>query len=172
MSQAETTRRPGVFLDRDGTIIEDHGDLSDPSQVVFFAETIASLQRLQEGYDLFISHVAEGRRMTKEQVDEIGEGRVWSGENAMEIGLIDAFGGLQDAIQLAAEIEGLENYRTVSLPAQPDPFQQLFKTGSDNVRAWFLKNQLGESYRYYEYLKKVEKMNGVYARMPYDIIIN
>jgi protease IV len=129
-------------------------------------------QMIEEGYDLFISHVAEGRGMTPEQVDSIGQGRVWSGENAKEIGLVDTFGGLQDAIALAAEIEGLENYRTVPLPAQPDPFQQLLKGGTDNVRNWFLKKELGDHYRYYEYLKKSSQMNGILARMPYDMEIN
>jgi len=127
---------------------------------------------IEEGYDIFISHVAEGRGMTKEQVDEIGQGRVWSGENAKEIGLVDEFGGLQDAINLAAEMEGLEKYRTVSLPKLPDPFEELFKMGSDNVRIWFLKNELGEKYRYYEYFKRASEMNGIYARMPYDINVN
>jgi len=125
-----------------------------------------------DGYDTFISHVAEGRGITKEQVDEIGQGRVWSGENAKEIGLIDEFGGLKDAIELAAEIEGLENYRTVDLPSLPNPFEEMFKLGSDNVRARILKNELGEKYRYYEYFKKASNMNGVFARMPYDIYIN
>ncbi len=129
-------------------------------------------QSIEKTYDQFISHVAEGRNMTKEQVDEIGEGRVWSGEDAKEIGLVDEFGGLQRAVELAAEIEGLENYRTVALPAQLDPFQQMFKTGTDNVRVWFLKNQLGEHYRHYEFLKKSSEMKGVLARIPYDIIIN
>ncbi|NQU52983.1 MAG: signal peptide peptidase SppA [Bacteroidetes bacterium] len=127
---------------------------------------------IEEGYNTFISHVAEGRGMTKEQVDEIGQGRVWSGENAKEIGLIDEFGGLQDAINLAVEIEGLENYRTVSLPSLPDPFEELFKMGSDNIRTWFIQNELGEKYRYYEYFKKASEMNGIYARMPYDIFVN
>jgi protease-4 len=127
---------------------------------------------IEDGYDIFISHVAEGRSMTKEQVDSIGQGRVWSGENAKEIGLIDDFGGLKDAIALAAEIEGLDEYRTVDLPSLPDPFQELFKVGSDNIRARFLKNELGEKYRYYEYVKNMSGMNGVYARMPYDIFIH
>ena len=109
--------------------------------------------------------------MSKEQVDEIGQGRVWTGENAKEIGLVDEFGGLDKAITLAAEIAGVEDYRTVSLPALPDPFESLFKTGTDNVRARFLKNELGEKYRYYEYFKKASQMNGVYARLPYDITI-
>jgi protease-4 len=127
---------------------------------------------IEEGYDLFISHVAEGRGMTKEQVDEIGQGRVWSGENAKEIGLVDEFGGLQDAIKLAAEMEGFEDYRTVSLPALPNPLEEMFKMGADNVRVKILKNELGENYRYYEYLKKVSEMNGIYARLPYDIYVN
>jgi protease-4 len=127
---------------------------------------------IEDGYSTFVSHVAEGRRMTVAQVDSIGQGRVWSGENAKEIGLIDDFGGLKDAIALAAEIEGLDEYRTVDLPALPDPFQELFKVGTDNIRARFLKNELGETYRYFEYFKKMSGMNGVYARMPYDIFIN
>lgn len=127
---------------------------------------------IEEGYSSFISHVSEGRKMTLEQVDEIGQGRVWSGENAKEIGLIDDFGGLKEAINLAAEIEGLDNFRTVDLPALPDPFQELFKTTSDNIRARIVKNELGEKYRYYEYFKKMSGMNGVYARMPYDIFVN
>jgi protease-4 len=129
-------------------------------------------QNIEEGYDLFISHVADGRNMTKEQVDKIGEGRVWSGENAKEIGLVDQLGGLQDAVKLAAEIAGLENYRTVSLPAQLGPFQQILKGGTDNIRAWFLKKELGESYKYYEYLKRFSRMDGVQARMPYELEVN
>ena len=127
---------------------------------------------IEEGYDTFISHVAEGRGMTKDEIDEIGQGRVWSGENAKEIGLVDEIGGLQDAIDLAAKMENLEKYRTVSLPSLPDPLEELFKMGSDNIRIWFLKNELGEKYRYYEYFKRASEMNGVYARMPYDIYLN
>ncbi len=129
-------------------------------------------QSIEKGYDTFISHVANGRNMSKEQVDEVGQGRVWSGENALELGLIDQLGGLQDAILLAAEIAGVENYRTVPLPSQADPFEELFKTGTENIRARFLKNELGEAYRYYEQLNKLPQMNGIYARMPYDMSIN
>ena len=128
-------------------------------------------QSIEEGYDIFITHVAEGRNLSKEQVDEIGQGRVWSGGNALEIGLIDQFGGLQEAIELAAEIAGVENYRTVPLPSQPDPFEQFFNQGTDNIRTWFMKRELGENYRYYEFLKKATGMNGIYARIPYDLVI-
>jgi protease-4 len=131
------------------------------------------LQRsIEEGYDTFISHVAEGRKMSKAQVDSIGQGRVWSGENAKQIGLVDDFGGLKEAIAMAAEIEGLDEYRTVDLPSLPDPFEELFKMGTDNIRARFIRNELGEKYRYYEYLKKMAGFNGIYARLPYDINMN
>ncbi len=127
---------------------------------------------IAEGYGTFISHVAEGRRMTKEEVDAIGQGRVWSGENAKEIGLIDEFGGLEDAIELAAEIAGVEDYRTVSLPRLPDPFEGLLKSGTDNIRIRLIKNELGDKYRYYQYWKKSTSFNGIFARMPYDIYVN
>lgn len=127
---------------------------------------------IAQGYDTFLSHVAEGRNMTKEQVDFIGQGRVWSGENAKEIGLIDDFGGLDDAVRLAAEIAGVEEYRTVSLPALPDPIEQLFKNATDNIRMRIIKSELGDKYRYYEYFKRATIYNGIYARMPYDIYVN
>jgi protease-4 len=129
-------------------------------------------QNIEKGYDTFISHVAEGRGMTKKEVDEIGQGRVWSGENALDIGLIDQYGGLQDAINLAVEIEGLDNYRTIDLPHQPDPFEELFKTGPDRLRGWILKKEQGDSYRYFQFLKKASGMNGIYARMPYELNVN
>lgn len=127
---------------------------------------------IETGYDVFITHVSDGRKMDKTAVDEIGQGRVWSGENAKEIGLVDEFGGIDDAISLAAEIAGLENYRTVSLPRLLEPFEELLKSGGDNVRIWWMKKELGENYRYYECLKNITRLNGVYARLPYDIEIN
>ncbi len=150
----------------------ENSDLLTMTRPMTSHERMLMQRNIEDGYDTFISHVANGRGMTKEQVDEIGQGRVWSGENAKEIGLVDNFGGLKEAIDLAAEIAGVDSYRTVELPALPDPFQEIFKSGGDNVRAWFLKNELGEKYRFYEYFKKATNMNGIFARLPYDIYIN
>lgn len=122
-------------------------------------------------YDVFLDRVADGRNMTKEAIDEIGQGRVWTGENALEIGLVDELGGLGRAIEMAAELSGLENFRTVDLPALTDPFQEFLKGGSDNVRARILKNTLGESAKYYELVERAGKMNGVYTLLPYSIEI-
>jgi protease-4 len=134
-------------------------------------EKLLLQQNIEDVYDTFISHVADGRKMEKTKVDEIGQGRVWSGENAKENGLIDQYGGLKESIELAAEIAGLEGYRTVDLPSLPDPIQELFSTGTDNIKAWWLKNELGENYKYYEKIKEVASMKGILARMPFDLDI-
>ncbi len=122
-------------------------------------------------YDTFISHVAEGRGMGKSAVDSIGEGRVWSGINAKQIGLIDVFGGLTKAIEIAKEKAGLENYRIEELPEQVDPFQQIMNQLSEEVKVKILSNELGSSYKYYKFLKNIESYNGIQARLPYEISI-
>jgi protease-4 len=109
--------------------------------------------------------------MSKEEIDEIGQGRVWSGANAIEIGLIDGFGGLEDAIKLAAETANLETYRTVDYPKLQDPFQQFMKEMQGNVRVSILKNELGNQYKYYEALQKITQQQGIQARIPYEVEI-
>ncbi len=122
-------------------------------------------------YNTFITHVAEGRNMTKEEVDEIGQGRVWSGANAIEIGLIDGFGGLEEAIQLAAEAANLESYRTVNFPKLKDPIEQLLEDLQGNVRVSILKQELGTEYKYYETLRNLTTQEGIQARIPYEVEI-
>ena len=126
---------------------------------------------IEEIYDTFISHVAEGRGMTKEEVDEIGQGRVWSGANAIEIGLIDGFGGLNDAIAMAAEAAEVESYRTVGYPELKDPFEQIMQELQGNVRVSILKNELGNEYKYYEAIQNLTKLDGIQARIPYRVEI-
>ncbi len=150
----------------------ENSDLLTLTRPMTAHERMLMQNSIEEGYDTFISHVAEGRGMTKEAVDEIGQGRVWAAEQAKEIGLVDEFGGLNDAIALAAEMEGLEDYRTVALPTLPNPLEEFLKMGGGNVRARIIKSELGDKYRYYEYFKKVAGMNGIYARLPYDIYVN
>jgi protease IV len=122
-------------------------------------------------YHTFISHVAEGRKMTTDEVDSIGQGRVWSGADAIKIGLIDGFGGLDTAIHLAAKLAKISDYRITSLPEQKEPLQQIIeslKGSSDDV---LLKKELGDAYDYYMYIQNIKNMKGVQAVMPYQIII-
>jgi len=126
---------------------------------------------VEEVYETFITHVAEGRDMSIEEVDAIGQGRVWSGANAIENGLIDGFGGLQEAIQLAAEAADIEKYRTVDYPELKDPFEQIMKELQGNVKASVIRQELGREYRYYNTLKNMIGMKGIQARIPYDVEI-
>jgi len=126
---------------------------------------------IEDIYSTFISHVAEGRNMTTEEVDAIGQGRVWSGSNALEIGLIDGFGGLDDAIAMAAEAANLEKYRTVNYPKLKDPIEQLLEDFQGNVRVSILKNELGNEYKYYNAIQELKNQQGIQARIPYEVEI-
>jgi protease IV len=126
---------------------------------------------VEEVYSTFIELVANGRSMTPAQVDEIGQGRVWSGINAMEIKLIDEFGGLDRAIEVAVERANLEQYRIVELPKQEDPFEALVKQFTGNAKAKLIENELGTNYKHYKNLQNLLKNQGVQARIPYEIEI-
>jgi len=122
-------------------------------------------------YTTFINHVAEGRNMTPEQVDAIGQGRVWSGADALKIGLVDELGGLDKALDAAAKLANISSYRISERPELKDPFEEMIKKMSGNVKASIIENQLGTSYKYYDYLKKMRTMEGFQARLPFFIEI-
>ena len=88
--------------------------------------------------------------MSQENVDDIGQGRVWSGSNAMDINLIDEYGGLEAAVAGAAELAELEDYRVYELPEQKDPFQELLEQLEEDMQTSWMKHQLGDQYKYYK----------------------
>jgi protease IV len=150
----------------------EHADMPSLTRPMTKFESDLMQNYIEEGYALFVSRVADGRKMDFAAVDAIGQGRVWSGENALKIGLVDQLGGLDVAVKAAAEMAGLKHYKLINLPELTDPFTMFMKGGTDNVRTWFLKKELGETYQYYDQLKRFSQMKGLYARMPYDIVIN
>jgi protease-4 len=125
---------------------------------------------VEDIYQTFINHVAEGRKMTVAQVDSIGQGRVWSGENAKSIGLIDVFGGLDDAILIAAGKAKLTNYRIVKYP-EKDKYTEMFEKLMDDSEETAIQEKLGSAYIYYKNLESVKNINGVQARLPFFIDI-
>ncbi len=124
---------------------------------------------IEETYQTFIGHVSEGRKIPVEKVDEIGQGRVWSGANAIDIKLIDKFGGMKCAIKHAAKMAKLENYRIVEYPKLKDPFQQIIEDLTGQARMAFMKDELGLAYRQYNRIMNMISNQGVQARIPYDI---
>lgn len=126
---------------------------------------------IDDVYTTFVNHVAEGRSMSFEEVDAIGGGRVWSGVNAMEIGLIDVYGGLEKSVEIAAEMASLDNYRVTSLPTLEDPFTRLMKQITGGVKAKIISNELGSAYELYKQVEKINEMEGLQAIMPYTLDI-
>lgn len=123
-------------------------------------------------YSTFITHVSEGRSMEVAQVDSIGQGRVWSGIDGLRINLVDETGGLRKAIAIAASMAGLDEYRTIGLPSQKDPFTQFMEDLSGDPSESKLKEQFGVFYPFYKEIQYLSGVKGVQARMPYSIDVN
>lgn len=121
--------REKVGLDIDGVSTNAHSDLE--VNMVYKGmnpEEQAMMQRMIErGYDLFTRRCAEGRHTTQDSIKMIGEGRVWLGKDAIGIGLVDCLGNIDDAITKAAELSGVEQYKTVYYPEKKDPMEELLK---------------------------------------------
>ena len=105
-------------------------------------------------------------------VDSIGQGRVWSGADAMKIGLVDEEGGLYDAIDAAAKLAGVESYSIRELPQTQDPLTRIISQLSGDIRIRFLKQELGEYQRFFDELQEIKNLSGIQARLPYFIEIH
>jgi protease-4 len=157
----------GITVDTVNT--NTHSDFGSPFRAVNDVESIVIQKGVEDIYTTFVRRVAEGRKMTPEQIDSLGQGRVWSGADAKAIGLVDELGGLEDAIKIAAKKAKLENYKLDELPKQKDPFQELIKEFSGDVSTSIMKSQLKENYDYFMEFKKLSESKGIMAQMPYEI---
>jgi protease IV len=130
-------------------------------------------QHVDRFYDHFLERVAAGRGMTIQAVDSIAQGRVWSGTDALKIGLVDALGGLDEAVTLAALEAGLDDYLIIELPELTDPFTRLIRQMSGEVRMeQKFANRLGHNYSIYKMVRDMGEMEGVQARIPFVMNIH
>ncbi|MFO7370506.1 MAG: signal peptide peptidase SppA [Bacteroidales bacterium] len=127
---------------------------------------------VDETYKTFVSHVSDGRKLPYESVDQIGEGRVWSGTNAQDRKLVDVMGGLNDAVDIAAKKAGLDNYRIVELPKQEDPFTQVMKELTGDVRERLIRKELSEFYPQYRAMKEMLSGDRIQAKLPFEVRIH
>ncbi len=157
----------------DGVKTNKYSDLGNTSRPLSADEFNIIQEEVDYIYDDFIGKVSTGRNVEKANVDSIGQGRVWSGTDAKEIHLIDEFGGIERAIELAAEKAGTTDYRLTYLPKQGNPVEQILNEimGGGDEESKIIANALGVNYKYYRQLKQIVKMSGVQARMPYLIEI-
>lgn len=123
-------------------------------------------KHVTDTYNDFITLVSTERDLRKSFVDSIGQGRVWSGSDAIGIGLVDELGGIEKAIAYAAKQAGLESYSIKEFPKQEDVFESLLKTESQEYYTKTLKNNLGDKAKYIEAIERINHIEGVQALMP------
>ena len=130
--------------------------------------------KIQEGvknvYSTFISRVSDGRDITTQEVDAIGQGRVWSGYNAKDIGLVDLYGGLETAIVIAAELAEVDDYRVISLPKIEDPFTKIMNDLTESNLVTFFETEFNLMDT--KKIKKVKDLitsDEIQTRIPYLI---
>lgn len=124
-------------------------------------------------YAQFKQRVAEGRKRDTAYIDSIAQGRVWTGKRAIELGLVDRFGGLQDAVQCAARMAGLKEYKVSEFPEPRNLMDEILGKKDPMNYAGKMKQEIGEdNYAIYQELKRVKEMsNGVQARLPFRFVI-
>lgn len=125
---------------------------------------------ISQGYDLFVSRCAEGRHMTKEGIEKIAEGRVWTGEMAKGIGLVDELGGIDKALEIAARKAELKGYTIVSYPTKKDILSTLLDVQPNNYgESQVLKSQLGDYYKDFNLLRNIKERAMIQARVPFEL---
>lgn len=146
----------------------DMGSLNRP----FNTEESAIMQNMvNNGYELFIKRCAEGRKMPIEDIKKIAEGRVWTGSDAKELGLVDELGGLDRALEIAAEKVGIEKYSIITYPAEENFFSTLMNQSKNDYIEGKISETLGDYYNYLIFVENLKAADRIQARMPFDLLI-
>ncbi|MBP5650615.1 MAG: signal peptide peptidase SppA [Bacteroidales bacterium] len=156
----------------DGVSTNKHSDAGGTMRPMNAEELAVYQEFIDDFYGVFTQRVADGRGMEQSAVDEIGQGRVWAGSDALKIGLVDALGNIDDAVAKAAELAKLDNYKISYYPKKKDFWTKLMeKSSSDNNVQAFIKQELGDQYYIYQGLNQLKRAEGVQAMMPMQISI-
>lgn len=127
---------------------------------------------VNNGYDLFLTRCSEGRGISKEELDKIAQGRVWTGSKAKELGLVDELGGLDKALEIAIAKADVDAYTVMSYPKKDGFFESLMNTKPDNyIKARMLNGKVGEIYKQFSILENFDKCDRIQARVPFELNI-
>lgn len=148
--------------------LADLGDITRP----FNEEEKALMQNMvNKGYELFTQRCAYGRKMPIDEIKKIAEGRVWTGEMAKDLKLVDELGGIDRAIAIAAERAEIEDYTVMSYPKQEDFISSLMSSGTDRYLSARMKDELGVFYEPFRHIQNLKNSDPVQARLPFMITI-
>ncbi len=157
----------------DGVTTGKYADLGDISKPLSPDERAILQNQVNHGYDDFTKAVAAGRHKTQAYINSIGQGRVWTGEQAIKNGLVDRLGNINDAITSAAKMAKLSDYKLIEYPEQKSILDKFGSSFNVEMKTRAIKSELGDNYRYYEQIKGVtQMMRTPQTRLPYDIVIN
>lgn len=149
--------------------LSDFGEMTRP-----FNEDEKGLMQMMitRGYNTFVGRCAEGRHMKKEAIEKIAEGRVWTGETAKKIGLVDVLGGIDKALEIALKKAKIDTYTIVSYPDKKDFLTSILDSKPTNyIESKILKSNLGSYYNDFNLLKNIEQRNKIQARIPFELNI-
>jgi protease-4 len=157
----------------DGVKTGKYADLGEVNRPLTPEERAILQNQVDHGYDEFTKAVATGRNKSQAYINSIGQGRVWTGTQALKIGLVDRLGNIQDAIIAAAKKAKIKNYNVEAYPEQKS-FLNKFGAGLNaEVKERFVRSELGDNFKYYQQIKGVtQMMRTPQARMPCHIVIN
>jgi protease-4 len=168
---SQLTKKIGINVEQ----VKTHENAARYSPFVPLDEKLkaVTLEEIEYIYKTFVTHVAQGRKMTFAQVDAIAQGRVWAGSEAVKIGLVDKIGGLNDAIQEAAALAKTKTYSTQNYPEYEKDFNDLLANlPFGKSKESFIKEEIGEeNYKIMEEIKRLQAQKGVQAMMPFEINI-
>ncbi len=160
----------GITFDREMT--HELSDFPNVLRAMSANETSMMQNYIERGYDTFVTRCADGRSKQKAAIDSLGQGRVWSGGQAIGIGLADKYGNLHDAMEQAAKLSGLNSYMVIEYPKEKDFFSLLMDDLEAKAGSVLIKTQLGEDYGLYQRVKNFGFIYGMQARMPFEIKLN
>ena len=145
-----------------------YADFGDIARPMHEDEKALMQGYIENFYDVFLTRCADGRGKTKEEIDLIAQGRVWTGEQALERGLVDELGDLEHAIKVAAELAGLENYQIKTVSGSSDSFMEFLKKQMGEAKLSIVRDALGDEYKLFDDMLSIKRMNGIQARLPFD----
>ena len=165
-----TSKKIGVYTDEVKT--HEFADFGNITRPVSAREREMLQAYIEKGYDLFLTRCAEGRNMPKDSMALYAEGRVWTGNQAKEIGHVDELGAVEKAIEIAAELANLgKSYVIFEYPKMRSRIDELLKPAKEELAARTLKEYLGDSYELFTILKDLKDQDYVQARIPFDLNI-
>ena len=147
-------------------------DMGDLTRAFNPQEKEVMQKYIENGYKLFVKRCADGRNMSIEEIEKIAEGRVWTGSAAKELGLVDELGGLDKALEIAAQKADIEYYSTISFPEKGNILSSFLEQTKEDYIQGQMAETMGEYYQYVKFIQNVKDMDRIQARLPFELHIH